>query len=37
VFAERFGPLRLVGMITVIGGIAVMMLSKRPQAVPNVA
>jgi O-acetylserine/cysteine efflux transporter len=37
VFAERFGSLRLVGMITVIGGIAVMMLSKRPQAVPNVA
>jgi O-acetylserine/cysteine efflux transporter len=37
VFGERFGLLRLMGMITVIGGIAVMMLSKRPQAVPNVA
>ena len=37
VFAERFGPLRLLGMITVIGGIAVMMLSKRLEAVPNAA
>jgi O-acetylserine/cysteine efflux transporter len=32
VFGERFGPLRLAGMLTVVGGIAVMLLSKRPQA-----
>ena len=32
VFGETFGPLRLAGMITVIGGIAVMLLSKRPQS-----
>ncbi len=31
VFGERFGPLRLAGMITVIGGIAVMLLTKRPK------
>ncbi|SFI25706.1 EamA family transporter [Bradyrhizobium sp. Gha] len=31
VFGERFGPLRLAGMLTVIGGIAVMVLAKRPQ------
>lgn len=31
VFGETFGPLRLAGMITVVGGIAVMLLSKRPQ------
>jgi O-acetylserine/cysteine efflux transporter len=35
IFGERFGPLRLAGMITVVGGIAVMLLSKRPQAVPD--
>ena len=29
VFGETFGPLRLAGMITVVGGIAVMLLSKR--------
>ena len=29
VFGEKFGPLRLAGMITVVGGIAVMLLSKR--------
>jgi O-acetylserine/cysteine efflux transporter len=29
VFGERFGPLRLIGMITVIGGIAVMLLFGR--------
>jgi O-acetylserine/cysteine efflux transporter len=29
--------LRLAGMITVIGGIAIMLLSKRPQSVPEVA
>jgi O-acetylserine/cysteine efflux transporter len=33
VFGETFGPLRLAGMLTAIGGIAVMLLSKRRQAV----
>jgi O-acetylserine/cysteine efflux transporter len=33
VFGERFGPLRLLGMIIVICGIAVMLLSPRPLAV----
>ena len=37
VFGEKFGPLRLAGMITVIGGIAVMVLSRRPQALPKIA
>jgi O-acetylserine/cysteine efflux transporter len=37
VFGETFGPLRLAGMITVIGGIAVMLLYRRPQALPNTA
>lgn len=37
VFGERFGPLRLAGMLTVIGGIAVMVLAKRPQIVPKTA
>ena len=31
VFGERFGPLRLAGMLTVIGGIAAMVLVKRPK------
>ena len=31
VFGETFGPLRLAGMLTVVGGIAVMLLSKRAQ------
>jgi O-acetylserine/cysteine efflux transporter len=31
VFGETFGPLRLAGMVTVVGGIAVMLLSKRPK------
>jgi len=35
VFGERFGPLRLAGMLTVIGGIAVMVLAKRPKALPE--
>ena len=35
VFGETFGALRLGGMITVIGGVAIMLLSKRPQAVQN--
>jgi O-acetylserine/cysteine efflux transporter len=37
VFGETFGPLRLAGMLTVVGGIAVMLLSKRPPAVPAAA
>ncbi|HXQ05705.1 MAG TPA: EamA family transporter [Bradyrhizobium sp.] len=35
VFGETFGPLRLTGMVTVVGGIAIMLLSKRPQVVPK--
>jgi O-acetylserine/cysteine efflux transporter len=31
VFGETFGPLRLAGMITVVGGIAIMLLAKRSQ------
>ncbi len=37
VFAEKFGPLRLAGMLTVVGGIAVMLLSKRPRPVVKLA
>jgi O-acetylserine/cysteine efflux transporter len=37
VFHEKFGALRLAGMATVIGGIAIMVLSKRPKAVPKIA
>ncbi len=37
VFGETFGPLRLAGMVTVIGGIAVMLLAKRPQTLPKIA
>jgi len=37
VFHEKFGPLRLDGMVTVIGGIAVMLLSKNPRAVAKIA
>ena len=40
VFGETFGPLRLAGMITVIGGVAIMLLSKRqaaPQTLPKIA
>jgi O-acetylserine/cysteine efflux transporter len=37
VFGETFGPLRLAGMLTVVGGIAVMLLSKRSQALPKIA
>jgi O-acetylserine/cysteine efflux transporter len=36
-FGEKFGPLRLTGMLTVIVGIAVMVLSKRAQALPRAA
>jgi O-acetylserine/cysteine efflux transporter len=28
--------LRLTGMLTVVGGIAIMLLSKRPQALPKI-
>jgi O-acetylserine/cysteine efflux transporter len=31
VFGETFGPLRLGGMVTVAGGIAILLLSKRVQ------
>jgi O-acetylserine/cysteine efflux transporter len=37
VFGERFGPLRLTGMVIVVVGIAVMVLSSRSQAVPKIA
>ena len=37
VFGETFGPLRLTGMLTVVGGIAIMLLSKRPQPQPEMA
>jgi O-acetylserine/cysteine efflux transporter len=37
VFGETFGPLRLAGMVTVVGGIAFMLLSKRPQALSKIA
>jgi O-acetylserine/cysteine efflux transporter len=36
-FGESFGPLRLAGMVTVVGGIAFMLLSKRAQIVPKIA
>jgi O-acetylserine/cysteine efflux transporter len=36
VFGERFGPLRLAGMIIVVCGIAIMLLSKRSPAVVEV-
>jgi O-acetylserine/cysteine efflux transporter len=37
VFGEKFGPLRLAGMITVIAGIAVMLLANRRQTFPKLA
>jgi O-acetylserine/cysteine efflux transporter len=40
VFGETFGTLRLAGMLTVIGGVAIMLLSKRqsaPQTLPKIA
>jgi O-acetylserine/cysteine efflux transporter len=37
VFGETFGPLRLAGMVTVVGGIAIMLLSKPPKALPKIA
>jgi len=36
-FGETFGPLRLAGMVTVVGGIAVMLLSKRAKILPEIA
>jgi O-acetylserine/cysteine efflux transporter len=36
-FGETFGPLRLAGMVTVVGGIAIMLLARRAQALPKVA
>ena len=38
VFGETFGPLRLAGMVTVVCGIAIMLLSKRPskQILPEI-
>ena len=32
VFGEKFGPLRLAGMLTVIGGIAIMLLAEAARA-----
>jgi O-acetylserine/cysteine efflux transporter len=37
VFGEKFGPLRLAGMITAIGGIAIMLLARRARALPEAA
>jgi O-acetylserine/cysteine efflux transporter len=37
VFGETFGLLRLAGMVTVVGGIAIMLLAKRPPALPAAA
>ena len=37
IFGERFGPLRFSGMIIVVCGIAIMLLSKRPPPVPVAA
>ncbi|MCG2628740.1 EamA family transporter [Bradyrhizobium sp. WYCCWR 13023] len=37
VFGERFGPLRLAGMLTVIAGIAVMVLVRRLQPLSKTA
>ena len=37
VFGDRFGPLRLAGMLIVVCGIAIMLLSRRPQVLPEIA
>jgi O-acetylserine/cysteine efflux transporter len=37
VFGEKFGALRLAGMFTVIGGIAIMLLARRARALPKAA
>lgn len=36
-FGEKFGTLRLAGMISVIGGVAIMVLAKRPQPLAKIA
>jgi O-acetylserine/cysteine efflux transporter len=36
-FGERFGPLRLAGMVIVVCGIAIMLLMRRPQPYPKLA
>lgn len=36
-FGETFGPLRLAGMVTVVAGIAIMLLSRRAQVLPKIA
>jgi O-acetylserine/cysteine efflux transporter len=36
-FGEKFGPLRMAGMVTVVCGIAIMLLSKRPKILPKIA
>jgi O-acetylserine/cysteine efflux transporter len=36
-FGERFGPLRLAGMVIVVCGIAIMLLMRRPQPIPKLA
>jgi O-acetylserine/cysteine efflux transporter len=36
-FGERFGPLRLAGMVIVVCGIAIMLLMRPPQTVPKLA
>jgi drug/metabolite transporter (DMT)-like permease len=35
VFGETFGSLRLTGMLTVVGGIAIILLSKRQHTMPK--
>ena len=37
VFGEQFGPLRLAGMLIVVGGIAIMLLFGRTRPLPEVA
>ena len=37
VFGETFGRLRLAGMLTVVGGIAVMLLARRARMLPKTA
>ena len=37
VFGEKFEPLRLAGMVTVVAGIAVMLVSRQPRILPKVA
>ncbi|MBS0531195.1 MAG: EamA family transporter [Proteobacteria bacterium] len=36
VFGERFGPLRMTGMLTVVCGIAIMLLLGRPRSLPEI-